>query len=185
MMEADIERELYSEKKIRERVKEIAQEITKDYADKNPLLVGILKGGVVFYTDLIRQLDFFMEMDFMAVSSYGDAATSSGQLRILKDLDKPIEGKHVIIVEDCIDSGLTMTKLVQDLKARNPASLKVCVMFVKEPENGRDLQPQVDYTGFNVGGDFIVGYGLDFAGKYRNLPYVGVLAPRCYRTVSE
>lgn len=184
-MEGDIERVLFSKDQIHNRVVELAADIRKDFKGKNPLVVGILTGGVMFHTDLVREMDFFLEMDFMAVSSYGDSATSSGQLRILKDLNKSIENRHVIIVEDCVDSGLTMSKLLADLKARNPASLKVCVMFDKQPDNGHRYDVPIDYKGFRVGGEFIVGYGLDFAGKYRNLPYVGVLSPKCYRTVSE
>ncbi|MEI6662999.1 MAG: hypoxanthine phosphoribosyltransferase [Actinomycetes bacterium] len=157
------------------KVRELAAEISRDYADVEGgvLLVAVLKGAMFFVADLMRSLDVRCEVDFMAVSSYGSATQSSGVVRILKDLDAPIEGRHVLIVEDVVDSGLTLQYLVRNLRARGPASLAVCTLLAK-PAGRRDAD-EVKYTGFQIPDRFVVGYGLDFKERYRNLPYVVAL----------
>lgn len=155
------------------RIDQLAAEITKDYHDKRPVLVGVLKGAVFFMADLARRLDFELEMDFMAVSSYGSSTDSSGVVRILKDLDMNIEGRHVLIVEDVIDSGLTLKYLTKNLNSRRPASLEIVTLLDKPGRRKATLPCR--YVGFEIGNEFVVGYGLDFAEKYRNLPYIGVL----------
>jgi hypoxanthine phosphoribosyltransferase len=155
------------------RVRELAEEISRDYADKNVLLIGVLKGAVFFLADLMRQLDVDCEVDFMAVSSYGSSTDSSGVVRILKDLDEPIEGRHVLIVEDIVDSGLTLSYLVRMLGGRSPASLEVCALLTK-PDR-REVDMPIRYVGFEIPNRFAIGYGLDHAERYRNLPYVAVL----------
>jgi hypoxanthine phosphoribosyltransferase len=151
------------------RVRELAEQISADYAGKDVLLIGVLKGAVFFLADLMRQL----EVDFMAVSSYGSSTDSSGVVRILKDLDAPIEGRHVLIVEDIVDSGLTLSYLFRMLGARSPASLEVCALLTK-PER-REVDMPIRYVGFEIPNRFAIGYGLDHAERYRNLPYVAVL----------
>ncbi len=158
---------------IRRRVKELGEQISRDYAGKDLLLVGLLKGAVVFLADLAREVDLPVEIDFMAISSYGTRAESSGVVRILKDLDENIEGRHVLVVEDIIDSGLTLEYILSLLRARNPASLKVCALLRKRKPGARPVQ--ADYVGFDIPDRFVVGYGLDYAQAYRNLPYVAVL----------
>ncbi|GAB4247677.1 MAG: hypoxanthine phosphoribosyltransferase [Thermoleophilia bacterium] len=155
------------------RIDQLAAEITKDYQDKRPALIGVLKGAVFFMADLARRLDFELEMDFMAVSSYGSSTDSSGVVRILKDLDMNIEGRHVLIVEDVIDSGLTLKYLTKNLNSRRPASLEIVTLLDKPGRRKATLPCR--YVGFEIGNEFVVGYGLDFAEKYRNLPYIGVL----------
>jgi len=155
------------------RIDQLAAEITKDYQDKRPVLIGVLKGAVFFMADLARRLDFELEMDFMAVSSYGSSTDSSGVVRILKDLDMNIEGRHVLIVEDVIDSGLTLKYLTKNLNSRRPASLEIVTLLDKPGRRKATLPCR--YVGFEIGNEFVVGYGLDFAEKYRNLPYIGVL----------
>lgn len=174
-MDQDIERVLFSHDTLQTRIKELADEVARDYHDKNPIVVCILKGAVQFYVDLTRRMDILMEMDFMSVSSYGDEFQSSGSIVIKKDLESDIKGRHVLIVEDIIDTGLTMTKLLDELRARGPASLKVCALLDKS--EGRKHPVQIDYFGFHVENVFILGYGLDFKGQYRNLPYIGVMKP--------
>jgi hypoxanthine phosphoribosyltransferase len=164
---------LVDEESLRARVAELGEEISTDYAGREPLLVGVLKGAVFFMADLMRQLTVPCEVDFMAISSYGAASDSSGVVRILKDLDTPIENRHVLVVEDIIDSGLTLSYLMRNLKARRPASLEVCALLTK-PER-REIDVPVRYVGFEIPNRFVVGYGLDFAERYRNLRYVGVL----------
>jgi hypoxanthine phosphoribosyltransferase len=156
------------------RVRELAAEISRDYADRELLLIGVLKGAVFFLADLMRHLDIACEVDFMAVSSYGASTDSSGVVRILKDLDAPIEGRDVLIVEDIVDSGLTLSYLFRMLRARGPASLEVCALLTK-PER-REIDLPIRYVGFEIPNRFAIGYGLDFAERYRNLPYVAVLA---------
>ena len=178
MYDGDIASVLITEDAIREKTAELAAEVGKDYADRCPdpddlLLVGVLKGAVMFMTDFARALPVPVQLEFMAVSSYGSATTSSGVVRILKDLDRDIAGRHVLIVEDIIDSGLTLSYLVRNLEARAPASLDVCALLTK-PER-REIDVPVRYTGFEIPNRFVIGYGLDFAERYRNLPYVGVL----------
>jgi hypoxanthine phosphoribosyltransferase len=155
------------------RIKELSEEVSRDYAGRTVLLVGVLKGAVFFLADLMRQLDVDCELDFMAVSSYGASTDSSGVVRILKDLDAPIEGKDVLIVEDIVDSGLTLSYLFKMLRARNPASLEVCALLTK-PER-REIELPIRYVGFEIPNRFAIGYGLDHAERYRNLPYVAVL----------
>ena len=158
---------------LRSRVADLGAEISSDYAGRDLLLIGVLKGAVFFMADLMRKLTIPCEVDFMAISSYGASTDSSGVVRILKDLDINIEGRHVLVVEDIIDSGLTLSYLVRNLEAREPASLEVCALLTK-PER-REIDVPVRYTGFEIANRFVIGYGLDFAERYRNLPYVGVL----------
>jgi hypoxanthine phosphoribosyltransferase len=156
------------------RVKALGDEISRDYADRDLLLVGVLKGAVFFLSDLMRHLDVPCEVDFMAVASYGSSTDSSGVVRILKDLDIPIEGREVLIVEDIVDSGLTLSYLLRTLRARNPKSLEVCALLTKPERRKVDLP--IRYVGFEIPNRFAIGYGLDHAEKFRNLPYVAVLA---------
>ena len=158
---------------LQRRIGELGAEISADYAGRDLLLVGVLKGAVFFLADLMRRLTVPCEIDFMAISSYGASTDSSGVVRILKDLDINIEGRDVLVVEDIIDSGLTLSYLVRNLEARAPASLEVCALLTK-PER-REIDVPVRYTGFEIPNRFVIGYGLDFAERYRNLPYVGVL----------
>jgi hypoxanthine phosphoribosyltransferase len=157
------------------RVRELAEQISADYAGKNVLLIGVLKGAVFFLADLMRQLDVDCEVDFMAVSSYGSSTDSSGVVRILKDLDSAIEDRHVLIVEDIVDSGLTLSYLFRMLRGRKPASLEVCALLTK-PDR-REVDMPIRYVGFEIPNRFAIGYGLDHAERYRNLPYVAVLHP--------
>ncbi|MGH2858129.1 MAG: hypoxanthine phosphoribosyltransferase [Solirubrobacteraceae bacterium] len=159
---------------LRARVQELAAEISRDYAGRNLLLIGVLKGAVFFLSDLMRALEVPVQVDFMAVASYGSATKSSGVVRILKDLDAPIEGRDVLIVEDIVDSGLTLQYLLRNLAGRNPASLEVCALLIK-PER-RKVELRTRYIGFEIPNAFAIGYGLDHAERYRNLPYVAALA---------
>jgi hypoxanthine phosphoribosyltransferase len=156
------------------RVKELAGEISRDYEGIDLLLIGVLKGAVFFLSDLMRHLDVNCEVDFMAVSSYGASTDSSGVVRILKDLDAPIEDRHVLIVEDIVDSGLTLSYLFRMLRARGPASLEVCALLTKPAR--REIDLPIRYVGFEIPNRFAIGYGLDYAERFRNLPYVAVLA---------
>ena len=174
----DLKEILYDEAQIQACVTRLGEEISRDYEGKDLLLIGILKGAVVFFSDLIRSISIPLSMDFMAISSYGSATRSTGVVRILKDLDKPIDGRHVILVEDIIDSGMSLAFLKQTLIARGAASMKVCVLLDK-PERRR-THVDVDYRGFVIPDDFVVGYGLDYAELYRNLPVIGVLKPEIY-----
>lgn len=177
-MENDIDRVLLTEEQLRERVKELGAQISADYAGKDPVLISVLRGSFVFMADLVRQIQPYCRVDFMAVSSYGSGTQSSGQVNIQKDLTEPIEGKDIIVVEDILDSGNTLYYLLQVLKARNPASIKL-VTLLDKPE--RRVKPITsDYSGFTVPDEFVVGYGLDYDERYRNLPYIGVLKPRVY-----
>src|SRR5947209_15488282 len=159
---------------LQHRGRELGAEISRDYADRNPILVGVLKGAVFFLSDLMRQIEVPCEVDFMAVASYGSATDSSGVVRILKDLDAAIEGRHVLIVEDIVDSGLTLQYLLRNLGARDPASLEVCALLTK-PER-RKVELPTRYVGFEIPNKFAIGYGLDHGERYRNLPYVAALA---------
>lgn len=175
----DIDHVILSEEDIQAIVSRLGSEISTDYADKDPLIVAVLRGAFVFTADLLRAITVPCEVDFMAVSSYGDGVKSSGVVRILKDLSTKIEGRHVIIAEDILDSGLTLSYLVEMLKARKPASIKICAFSVKDiPNHTPAVTP--DYVGVHVPDAFIVGYGLDYAEHYRNLPYVGVLKSSVY-----
>ncbi len=168
-----IGRTLVSAEEIQSRLAEMGAQITKDYEGKELLLVGILKGAFVVMADLARHIALPLEFDFMAISSYGDSTKSSGVVRILKDLDEEIAGRHVLIVEDIVDTGLTLQYLINNLKVRNPASLKLAALLIKD---GVERPPlDVAYEGFHIGPEFVIGYGLDFEGKYRNLPHVAVV----------
>jgi hypoxanthine phosphoribosyltransferase len=158
---------------LQHRIKEMAAEVSRDYAGKDLLLIGVLKGAVFFLSDLMRHLDIPCEVDFMAVASYGSSTDSSGVVRILKDLDAPLEGRNVLIVEDIVDSGLTLQYLMRTLEARGPASLEVCALLTK-PER-RKVEMPARYVGFEIPDKFAIGYGLDYAERYRNLPYVATL----------
>jgi len=160
---------------LQRRIHELGEEISTDYTGRDLLLVGVLKGAVFFMADLMRNLTIPCEIDFMAISSYGDSTDSSGVVRILKDLDINIEGRDVLVVEDIIDSGLTLSYLMRNLEAREPASLDICALLTK-PER-REIDVPVRYVGFEIPNRFVIGYGLDFAERYRNLPYVGILDP--------
>ncbi|SCH17650.1 MULTISPECIES: hypoxanthine phosphoribosyltransferase [unclassified Romboutsia] len=164
---------MLSEEEIKAKVYEIAKKIEKDFQGEDLLVVGILKGASVFVADLIRNIDLDVNMDFMSVSSYGNSTESSGTVKILKDLDVDIEGRNVLIVEDIIDSGLTLSNLVAALKTRNPKSLKLCTLLDKPQRRKANIH--VDYVGFVIEDKFIVGYGIDYAEKYRNLPYIGIV----------
>ena len=170
---------LHTEAELQARLAEMARQIEADYGTSNPpLLVGVLKGAVMVMADLARELRFHAQMDWMAVSSYGAGTKSSGVVRILKDLDSDITDRDVLIVEDIIDSGLTLSWLVANLRSRNPASLRVATVL-RKPE-AATVDVEVDYVGFEIPNEFVVGYGLDYAGDYRNLPFVGTLAPHVY-----
>ncbi|MFB3903294.1 MAG: hypoxanthine phosphoribosyltransferase [Acidobacteriota bacterium] len=158
---------------IKRRVRSLGKEITRDYRGRSPLLVGVLRGAAVFLADLIRHIDLELEVDFMALSSYGSATETSGQVQLLKDLENSIDGADVILVEDIVDTGLTLNYLVGNLKSRNPASLRVCALLSKPSR--RKVDVIVDYLGFEVPDSFVVGYGLDFDQQFRNLPYIGIL----------
>jgi hypoxanthine phosphoribosyltransferase len=175
----DIEQVLITSEQIQEKIAHLAKQITDDYRDRDLLLVGVLKGAFVFMSDLARQIELPLEFDFMAVSSYGSSTKSSGVVRILKDLDYEITGRHVLLVEDIIDSGLTISYLLRYLEARGPVSLDICSLFWKKGEQAVPLE--VKYPGFEIPPVFVVGYGLDYAEKYRNLPYIGVLKQSAYR----
>jgi hypoxanthine phosphoribosyltransferase len=177
-MKNDIKSVLYSEALLAEKVNELGAQITADYEGKDLLVIGVLKGANIFLGDLVRKIDLPLQIDFIAASSYGSSTESSGVVRILKDLDYSIEGKHVIIVEDIIDTGLTLHYLLDNFNSRNPGSLSVCTLLDK-PER-RKVQIDVAYKGFDIPDEFIVGYGIDYAEKYRNLPYIATLKPEVY-----
>jgi hypoxanthine phosphoribosyltransferase len=174
----DLSEILYSEDEISARVAELGAKISQDYAGKEVVLVGVLNGAMVFMADLMRSINVPLYMDLVAISSYGSYTSSSGVVRIMKDLDHSVESKHVIIVEDIVDTGLTLNKLIDHLRNRNPASVKVVAMLSKPSRHM--VKAHIDYLGFEVPDEFVVGYGLDFAGKYRNLPCIAVLKPEIY-----
>ncbi len=181
MLKDDIAKVMFTEEELQKKIAEIGARITRDYADAEEEIycVGILKGAVVFYTDLVRAIDLPVRFDFMIASSYGSGTVSSGSVKILKDLDYDIEGKHLIVVEDIIDSGTTMNYLMKYFRERKPASLKLCSLLSKPSR--RTVDVQIDYCGFEVPDEFLVGYGLDYAEKYRNLPFIGILKPEIYK----
>jgi hypoxanthine phosphoribosyltransferase len=181
-MGADLKDVLITADQLRERVQELAAEIDADYADRELLLVGVLKGAVMVMADLARAMHRPVEMDWMAISSYGSGTKSSGVVRILKDLDIDISGRHVLVVEDIIDSGLTLSWLIGNLRSRGPASVHVCVLLRKPSAEQIDID--VAYTGFRIEDEFVIGYGLDYAEKYRNLPFIGTLAEHVYRPLT-
>lgn len=174
----DISYVLLSEEQIRTRVEELAAQLTEEYRGKNPIFVCVLKGSVNFFSDLARCFNDYMEMDFISISSYGNAQKTSGIVRLSKDMDTSITGRDVVIVEDIMDSGLTLNHLTTMLKTRNPASLKVVCLLDKPDRRECAITP--DYVGFVIPNEFVVGYGLDYASAYRNLPYIGVLKPVVY-----
>lgn len=177
-MGQDLERVLLTEEQLGTRLDEIAAQIDADYAGREILLVGVLKGAVMVMADLARRISTPLAMDWMAVSSYGSGTKSSGVVRILKDLDADLTGKHVLIVEDIIDSGLTLSWLLANLRSRGPASVQIATML-RKPDAAK-VEVEVAYVGFDIPNEFVVGYGLDYAEKYRNLPFVGTLAPHVY-----
>ncbi|OLB62123.1 MAG: hypoxanthine phosphoribosyltransferase [Ktedonobacter sp. 13_1_20CM_4_53_11] len=174
----DISEILVTEEEIRSKIVELGEQIARDYQGKNLLLLGTLKGAVPFIADLARAIHLPLEIDYMAISSYGNSSHSSGVVRILKDLEGPIDQKHVLIVEDIVDSGLTLHYQMEVLRQRRPLSLRVCALLDKGRERVKAVK--LDYTGFRIPNRFVVGYGLDYAQLYRNLPYVGILKPSVY-----
>jgi hypoxanthine phosphoribosyltransferase len=177
-MGADLKEVLISPEQLRVQIGELAARIDADYVGRELLLVGVLKGAVMVLADLARAMHLPVQMDWMAISSYGSGTKSSGVVRILKDLDTDITGRHVLVVEDIIDSGLTLSWLVGNLRSRGPASVEVCVMLRKPAAARMDVD--VKYTGFEIADEFVIGYGLDYAEKFRNLPFIGTLAPHVY-----
>ena len=183
MLDQDIERVLLSQAQLQQRVAELGAEIDRDYRGKEPLLISVLRGSFIFMADLMRNITLPCTVDFMAVSSYGKDTTSSGQVKIVKDLTDSIEGQDILVVEDILDSGNTLYYLLQLLQARHPASVRLCTLLDKP---SRRVKPvKVDYTGFAIPDEFVVGYGLDYAERYRNLPYIGVLRPSVYGKQTE
>ena len=178
MLEKDIQEILFSEEQLASRVNEIARQITQDYQGKEIVLISVLRGSFVFMADLCRRIDLPCTVDFMAVSSYGSGTSSTGQVQITKDLSSDIAGKHIIVVEDILDSGKTLFYLREILQKRNPASIRIATLLNKPARREADIVP--DYSCFEVPDEFVVGYGLDYAEKYRNLPYIGVLKPEVY-----
>ncbi|WP_096156048.1 hypoxanthine phosphoribosyltransferase [Bacillus sp. FJAT-45066] len=174
----DIEKILYSEEEIQAKVRELGQQLTEEYQDSFPLAIGVLKGAMPFMADLIKRVDAYLEIDFMDVSSYGNSTVSSGEVKILKDLDTSVEGRDILIIEDIIDSGLTLSYLVELFRYRKAKSIKIVTLLDKP--TGRKAAIKADYVGFIVPDEFVVGYGLDYTQKYRNLPYIGVLKPEVY-----
>ncbi len=177
-MKNDILNILITEDELKKKIKELGEIITKDYKDKDIMLIGVLKGCVLFLSDLAREIDLPLSMDFMVVSSYGTSTKSSGVVRIIKDLEKDITGKDILIVEDIVDTGLTLNYLVDYLKSRNANSVKVCALL--EKPDRRIANVKMDYVGFHIPDEFVVGYGLDYNEIYRNLPFVCVLKPEIY-----
>ncbi|SIR99772.1 hypoxanthine phosphoribosyltransferase [Microbispora rosea] len=177
-MGKDLSRVLISEQELQEKIRELAGQVDADYAGKEVLIVGVLKGAVMVMADLARALHVPVQMDWMAVSSYGAGTVSSGVVRVLKDLDTDIAGKHVLVVEDIIDSGLTLSWLMNNLKSRNPASVEICTLL-RKPDAVK-VELDVRYVGFDIPNEFVIGYGLDYAERYRNLPFIGTLAPHVY-----
>lgn len=180
MMKHDIEKVLISEEEIQKKVKELGAELTSEYQDTFPLAIGVLKGALPFMTDLIKHIDTYLEMDFMDVSSYGNSTVSSGEVKIIKDLDTSVEGRDILIIEDIIDSGLTLSYLVELFRYRKAKSIKIVTLLDKP--SGRKADIKADFVGFEVPDAFVVGYGLDYAERYRNLPYIGVLKPAVYES---
>ncbi|MBQ8411282.1 MAG: hypoxanthine phosphoribosyltransferase [Ruminiclostridium sp.] len=177
-MNRDVERILFSEEEIKKAVARIGAQITRDYEGKKPLLVGILKGSVVFMADIMRAVELNCDIDFMDAKSYGNQAVSSGNVKIIKDLDTDITGRDIIIIEDILDSARTLHAVCQYLKNKNPSSIKLCTLLDKKVERAVDIT--VDYKCFDIENEFVIGYGLDYAENYRNLPYVGVLKREVY-----
>lgn len=177
-MKDDLKEVFFTKEVISEKVRELGARITQDYAGKNPLIVSVLKGSYVFMADLTREIDTPCNIDFMVVSSYGMGAKTSGEVQIIKDIEQQIDGRDLLIVEDILDSGVTLNYLMTVLKARGANSIKLCTLLSK-PDR-RKIDVDVDYLGFEIPDEFVVGYGLDYAEKYRNLPYIGILKPEVY-----
>lgn len=177
-MYSDIQEVLYSEEQIQGKIKELGEKLSIDYEGKNPLVICVLKGAFIFMADLVKQISVPLELDFMAVSSYGQSTKSSGVVKIIKDLDVPVEGRHILIVEDIIDSGLTLSYLIDVLERRNAKTISVVALFNKPARRTVELEPE--YAGYVLPDEFVVGYGLDYAEKYRNLPFIGILKPEIY-----
>lgn len=177
-MTNDIEKVLLSEEDISRKVGELGKIISRDYSGVTPMFIGVLKGSFVFMADLMRAIDIPCRIEFMEVSSYGNRSETTGAVKITKDLNTDIEGQHVLIIEDILDSGLTLSYLINYLRGRNPASIKICTLLDKPERRKADVQPE--YKGYTISDHFVVGYGLDYAEKYRNLPYIGVLKPEVY-----
>ncbi len=173
ILDDDIKEILLTEAEIGKRVKELAQELNRDYCDKSPLFIGVLRGAIMFLGDIARATNLPLEVDFMAVASYGSSTRSSGVVRILKDLDEDIRDRHVVLIEDILDTGLTLNYLLKNLKTRQPASLEVCALLVKKER--QEVGVELKYSGFEIEDTFVVGYGLDYLERYRNLPYIGTL----------
>lgn len=178
-MQNDIERILFSREELATKTVELGKQLTEEYQGKNPLVVGVLKGATFFMSDVVKEIDIYLEMDFMDVSSYGNDIVSSGEVKIIKDLDTNVTGRDILIVEDIIDSGRTLAYLVDLFKYRQAKSVKI-VTLLDKPE-GRVVDITADYVGFLVPNEFVVGYGLDYAERYRNLPYIGILKPEIYQ----
>ena len=174
---------LITTEEIQRRIGEMGADIARDYAGSNPLMIGVLKGACTFLSDLIRAADIQLGIEFMAISSYGASMRTSGEVRILKDLDVAIEGRHILVVEDIVDTGLTLSYLLANLKSRGAASVKLAALLDKFERREREVP--IDYLGFQIPDKFVVGYGLDFAERYRNLPFVGVLHPRIYQSLAR
>lgn len=177
-MHQDVEGIMFSKEQLQTRIAELAAQLDSEYAGKTPLMVGILKGSVMFYADLLRAMTIPVEMDFMAISSYGAGSKSSGEVKLIKDLDRKIEGRDVIIVEDIIDSGYTLSYLKRMLYSRKPSSVKICALLDKYSR--RVVPIEADYKGFDCEDEFVIGFGLDYAERYRNLPYIGILKRSVY-----
>ena len=175
----DMSEILFDAKTIQNRIKELGKEITKDYEGKRPVIICILRGAVVFMTDLVREIDLPLEIDFFSISSYGSSTKSSGIVKIRKDIDTDITGRDVIVVEDIVDSGLSLEYIYEYLKHHNVNSAKVCVLLDKPKAHKVDIK--IDYTGFDIGNEFVVGYGLDYGEIYRNIPYIGILKEEIYK----
>jgi hypoxanthine phosphoribosyltransferase len=178
-MEKDIEKILVTEEEIQAKIKELAVQLTEEYKDRFPLAIGVLKGAMPFMADLLKRMNCYLEMDFMDVSSYGDSTVSSGEVKIIKDLNTSVEGRDLLIIEDIIDSGLTLSYLADLFRCRKAKSIKIVTLLDKP--TGRKKAINADYVCFSVPNEFVVGYGLDYAEKYRNLPYIGVLKPEVYQ----
>lgn len=183
MLQKDIKEVLISEEQLQEKARELGETLTRDYEGKYPLAIGVLKGAMPFMGDLMKRFDGYVEMDFMDVSSYGNATVSSGEVKIVKDLNASVEGRDLLIIEDIIDSGLTLSYLVDLFKYRKANSIKIVTLLDKP--TGRKVDLKADYIGFEVPDAFVVGYGLDYAEKYRNLPYIGILKPSVYSGEEE
>ena len=178
-MENMIEKVLITEEQLQARIRELGEELTREYADKDPIVVGVLKGVVVFYADMVRQLKIPCQMDFMCISSYSGTSTT-GNMIVRKDVSADIKGRHVLILEDIFDTGNSLDFVVKHLQSKEPASLKICTLLDKPERRKAGITLQCDWTGFVVPNEFVVGYGLDFNEHFRNLPYVGILKPECY-----